>query len=56
MGPLDSIVRPLDDADLTRVVGRPGVAQGQVLDLRGRVRDTLGRPYRSTSAAGMIGG
>jgi len=45
MGPFYPIVRPLDeDADLTRVAGRPGVAQGQVLDLRGRVLDTLGDP------------
>ncbi len=45
MGPFYPIVRPLDeDADLTRVAGRPGVAQGRVLDLRGRVLDTLGHP------------
>ena len=45
MGPFYPIVRPLDeDADLTRVAGQPGIAQGRVLDLRGRVLDTLGHP------------
>ena len=45
MGPYYPIQRPLDeDADLTRVDGQPGVAQGTRIDLRGRVVDTLGQP------------
>lgn len=45
MGPFYPIQRPLDeDADLTRVDGQPGVAQGTRIDLRGRVIDTLGQP------------
>ncbi|MDR6093849.1 protocatechuate 3,4-dioxygenase [Stenotrophomonas sp. SORGH_AS_0321] len=45
MGPYYPIQRPLDeDADLTRVDGQPGVAQGTRIDLRGRVVDTLGLP------------
>jgi protocatechuate 3,4-dioxygenase beta subunit len=33
-----------DDNDLTRVKGRAGTAQGEVLDLSGRVIDDKGRP------------
>lgn len=44
-GPSYPIVRALDtDADLTRIAGRPGRAQGAVFDLRGRVINTLSRP------------
>jgi len=45
MGPYYPVKRPLDDdADLTRVKGRPGTAQGRVIDLQGRVINTRGRP------------
>jgi protocatechuate 3,4-dioxygenase beta subunit len=36
-----------DDNDLTRVKGRAGTAQGEVLDLSGRVIDDKGRPVRN---------
>jgi protocatechuate 3,4-dioxygenase, beta subunit len=36
-----------DDNDLTRVKGRAGTAQGEVLDLSGRVIDDKGRPARN---------
>ena len=45
LGPFYPIVRPLDqDADLTRLKGRKGVAQGKVIDVTGRVTDAAGRP------------
>ena len=45
MGPFYPIKRPLDeDADLTRIRGRAGVAQGTQLDLAGRIVDTKGKP------------
>jgi len=44
-GPFYPRVRPLGaDGDLTTVAGRPGRAQGQVLDLLGRVLDRRGEP------------
>jgi protocatechuate 3,4-dioxygenase beta subunit len=44
-GPFYPQERPLDaDGDLTTVAGRPGQAQGQVLDLMGRVLDPHGEP------------
>jgi len=44
-GPFYPRERPLDaDGDLTTVAGRPGHAQGQVLDLMGRVLDQRGEP------------
>jgi len=44
-GPFYPRVRPLEaDGDLTTVAGRPGQAQGQVLDLMGRVLDRRGEP------------
>ncbi len=46
-GPFYPDQPPLDDdADLTRVVGRDGVAQGDITDLSGRILDTDGRPMR----------
>jgi protocatechuate 3,4-dioxygenase beta subunit len=45
LGPFYPIQKPLDrDADLTRVRGRRGVAQGQVIHLGGRVVDVHGKP------------
>lgn len=44
-GPFYPPVLPLDDdADLTRVEGTPGQADGRITDLAGRVLDNSGRP------------
>jgi protocatechuate 3,4-dioxygenase beta subunit len=44
-GPFYPPERPLDDdADLTRVAGRDGRAEGRYTDLRGRVLDASGTP------------
>jgi protocatechuate 3,4-dioxygenase beta subunit len=44
-GPYYPVLKPLDrDADLTHVRGRPGVAQGQVFELLGTVRNSYGEP------------
>jgi protocatechuate 3,4-dioxygenase beta subunit len=44
-GPFYPVELPLDDDnDLTRIAGRPGVAEGQIADLTGRILDTQGRP------------
>jgi protocatechuate 3,4-dioxygenase, beta subunit len=44
-GPFYPNTFPKDsDADLTRVAGRAGVAQGTILDVSGRVVDRSGRP------------
>jgi protocatechuate 3,4-dioxygenase beta subunit len=44
-GPFYPIAYPKDsDADLTRVAGRPNVAQGIILDVTGQVLDRGGRP------------
>ena len=44
-GPFYPNAFPKDsDADLTRVAGRAGVAQGTLLDVAGRVVDRNGRP------------
>lgn len=44
-GPFYPTALPKDsDADLTRVDGRAGVAQGRVLDVSGRVVDRSGKP------------
>lgn len=44
-GPFYPTAIPKDsDADLTRVAGRAGVAQGTVLDVSGRVVDRSGKP------------
>jgi len=41
-------IKPLDqNADLTRVVGRPGRAEGQVLNVMGRVINLKGEPVRN---------
>lgn len=45
MGPFYPVLRPLDeDMDLTRVQGKPGRAQGQILHLAGRVTNRRGQP------------
>ncbi|MGI8944197.1 MAG: hypothetical protein ACR2FJ_08230 [Qipengyuania sp.] len=45
MGPFYPLVHGADaDADLTRVAGRSGRAQGQVIEVGGRVLDRHGRP------------
>ena len=44
LGPFYPVIRPHDqDADLTRVVGRRGVASGQRIVVSGRVLDSAGR-------------
>src|SRR5688572_3286387 len=44
-GPFYPVLRPLDeDADLTAIRGRPGVAKGKVIDVAGRVLTEAGRP------------
>lgn len=44
-GPFYPLDRPFDqDWDLTRVPGRPGVAQGVIMDLYGKVTTETGRP------------
>lgn len=46
-GPFYPVLRPLDeDADLTRLRGRPGLAQGQIIDVAGRVLTEAGRPIK----------
>src|SRR5712692_8712795 len=43
-------MRPLDqNADLTRVPGRPGRAEGQVLNVMGRVLNVKGEPVRNAT-------
>jgi protocatechuate 3,4-dioxygenase, beta subunit len=42
-------VRPFDqNADLTRVPGRPGRAEGEILNVMGRVLNLKGEPVRNT--------
>ena len=44
-GPFYPVLRPLDDdADLTRLRGRRGVAKGTIIDVAGRVLTESGRP------------
>jgi len=45
MGPFYPVLKPLDrDSDLTRIVGKRGHAQGQVIHLTGRVLNSKGEP------------
>lgn len=45
LGPFYPVTKPADqDADLTRIAGRPGRAAGQVIELAGRVINRKGRP------------
>jgi protocatechuate 3,4-dioxygenase beta subunit len=47
MGPFYPVLKPLDrDWDLTRIVGKRGHAQGQVIHLTGRVINSKGEPVR----------
>lgn len=47
MGPFYPVLRPLDrDSDLTRIVGKRGHAQGQIIHLMGRVLNSKGEPVR----------
>jgi protocatechuate 3,4-dioxygenase beta subunit len=47
MGPFYPVLRPLDrDSDLTRVSGKRGRAEGQVIHLMGRVLNSKGEPVR----------
>ena len=46
LGPFYPLGEPAKGGDLTRVPGRPGRAQGQVLRLTGRVLDRSGTPVR----------
>jgi protocatechuate 3,4-dioxygenase, beta subunit len=47
MGPFYPLVKPLDrDADLTIIRGRSGRAQGQMINLTGRVLNLKGEPVR----------
>ena len=46
LGPFYPLGEPSKGGDLTRVAGRPGQAQGQVLYLGGRVLDRAGNPAR----------
>src|SRR3989304_223777 len=46
-GPFYPVTKPLDrDADLTVVNGKPGKAQGQVIQVMGRVFNAKGAPVR----------
>lgn len=45
LGPFYPVLKPLDeDADLTRVAGRAGSAEGQIVNITGRVLDSSGEP------------
>ena len=45
LGPFYPLTKPIDrGGDLTRVPGKPGCAQGQIVHLMGRVLDTKGEP------------
>ena len=46
LGPFYPLIEPSKGGDLTKVAGRPGRAQGQLLYLGGRVLDRSGNPVR----------
>jgi protocatechuate 3,4-dioxygenase beta subunit len=46
LGPFYPLSEPTKGGDLTRVPGRPGRAQGQIIRLSGRVLDRTGEPVR----------
>lgn len=47
LGPFYPLSEPAKGGDLTRVPGRPGRAQGQIIRLTGRVLDRNGQPVRA---------
>jgi protocatechuate 3,4-dioxygenase beta subunit len=47
LGPFFPLGEPSKGGDLTRVAGRSGHAQGQILHITGRVLDRTGQPVRS---------
>ena len=50
LGPFYPVIRPLDeDADLTRLRGRRGIARGEPINVIGRVVDLRGRPVRGVA-------
>lgn len=50
LGPFYPIIRPKDeDADLTRLRGRKGIARGEPINVIGRVVDLRGRPVRGVT-------
>jgi protocatechuate 3,4-dioxygenase, beta subunit len=46
LGPFYPLSEPAKGGDLTRIPGRPGRAQGQIIRLTGRVLDRTGDPVR----------
>src|SRR2546426_799827 len=47
MGPFYPVLKPLDrDWDLTRIAGKRGHSQGQIIHLMGRVLNSKGEPVR----------
>ena len=46
LGPFYPLGKPSKGGDLTRIDGRPGIAQGQVVHLGGRVLNRAGEPVR----------
>ena len=46
LGPFYPLVEPSKGGDMTRIAGRPGQAQGQLIHLSGRVLDRFGTPVR----------
>jgi protocatechuate 3,4-dioxygenase, beta subunit len=47
LGPFYPLTKPIDrGADLTRLPGKPGRAEGQIIHLMGRVLDTKGEPLK----------
>jgi len=46
LGPFYPLSEPTKGGDLTRVPGRPGRAQGQIIRLTGRLLDRTGEPVR----------
>ena len=47
LGPFFPLSTPSKGGDLTKIPGRPGQAQGQVLHVTGRVLDRTGQPVRN---------
>ena len=49
-GPFYPVLRPLDDdADLTRLRGRQGIAKGKIIDVAGRVLTESGQPVQGAN-------